>query len=174
MNIFKKTSVIPKEKDLYIGTDLKDHLEITGPLQEEQIILPYGDSFEETYLSNVKMIQSHDLIIERLQRLQDTVDNGNERQDRDHSTILAHCQRTEDLLRQSKQENERLCRLLAKNYPVERMIAIAAGVLFACSLSFIANIFFGFRILHPVLALIGILASVVFLGMAHWRNKHAK
>jgi hypothetical protein len=169
MNIMEKPSHWLKG----IGIRELDDLSREEAKQEERKTHPQKEEIEETYnLGSVERTQA--LMIDRLQHLQISVDTGNKQQQQEHERILAHCRRTEAILEQSRAENEHLRTLLSKTYPVERMRAIAGATLFACSLSVLATFFLQLQVVHPVLATIGIIASLLFLGLAQWRKLHAE
>jgi len=141
-----------------------------GSLQEREMTFEIKRKFEGTY-SLTTIAQDQVLIIDKIQNLQKSIDEGFGQQLQDHEQILASCQQTEALL---QKENLQLRKLLSKTYPAKRMALIAGTILFACVLSIWATVFLKVQVIHPILASIGIFGSMLILGLSYWRNINAE
>ncbi len=163
----------PLEKYLKILEQI-DSSEINGSFIRRERRKTFGrkEKFPDDY-NLVTIARSQQLIIDKIQGIQNTLDIGTYNQLQDHKKILDYCSRTEALLKKSQEENLQLQLILSKTYPVQRMALIMVGTVLASSLSLLATIFLKVSVVHPVLAVIGIISSSLFLGMAHWRKNHA-
>ena len=166
-----RTLRVLQDWDLYATPSKDDLLEYSSRSQEENLFESTRKEVETRY-DIYSLVGTQDLLIERIQRLQNSVDAGNKQQQQDHSKIFKHCQRIEALLEQTQKENGHLRVLLSKTYTVERMQAVSSAVAFACAVSLTASLSLRIDVLHPSLALIGLLASCTFVALAHWRKKH--
>lgn len=166
-----RTLRVFQDWDLYATPSTDDLLEDVSRSQEENPFEPARKEVGTRY-DVYSLGGTQDFLIERIQRLPNSVDAGNKQQQQAHSKILEHYQRTEALLERTQEENEHLRVLLSKTYPVERMQAVSSAVAFACAVSLVASLSLQVDVLHPSLALIGLLASSTFMALAHWRKKH--